>query len=287
VDIIRTKHAMKKWRDHVSESVALVPTMGDFHEGHLSLIRAARQQAPKVVVSLFVNPTQFGPGEDFSRYPRNFDRDAALARKELVDCLFAPSPLEMYTSDHATYVYWPYLGSLLCGKTRVDHFRGVGTVVLKLFNTVTPCVAVFGRKDGQQVLLIERMARELDLSVEIMVCPTIRDDDGLALSSRNRYLSSDERTHSVGLFAALTAAKYAVERGERRSDELKRIMYQTLSEYAAVSVEYLEIVHRRTMESTDSVDGNTMIALAGTVGTTRLIDNLWVFQAKEGLRVDL
>jgi pantoate--beta-alanine ligase len=261
--------------------------MGDFHEGHLSLIRAARQAADKVVVSVFVNPTQFGPNEDFSRYPRNLDRDCAMARDEQVDCLFAPSTAEMYAPDHETFVYWPRLGSLLCGKTRTTHFRGVGTVVLKLFNSVTPHLASFGRKDGQQVILIQRMVKELDLSVEILVCPTIRDADGLAKSSRNRYLSENDRSQAVGLFFALTAAKHAIERGELRSDQLKGIMHQTLSEYSALAVEYLEIVDRQTVESTDKVDANTMIALAGTAGATRLIDNLWVLQAKEGLQVDL
>lgn len=287
MEFVRTKQAMRQWRQHVSGRVALVPTMGDFHEGHLSLMRAARLAADKVVVSLFVNPTQFGPEDDFRRYPRNLDRDCAMAQDERVDCLFAPSATEMYAPDHETYVYWPRLGSLLCGKTRITHFRGVATVVLKLFNSVTPHLASFGRKDGQQVILIQRMVRELDLPVEIIVCPTIRDADGLAKSSRNRYLSANNRSQAVGLFFALTAAKHAIERGELGSDPLKRVMDQTLSAYSALAVEYLEIVDRQTLESTDRVDSNTMIALAGTIGANRLIDNLWVMPAKEGLRVEL
>jgi pantoate--beta-alanine ligase len=278
---------MRQWREQVSGSVALVPTMGDFHEGHLSLIRAARQTADKVVVSLFVNPRQFGPEEDFARYPRNLDRDAGLARDERVDCLFAPSATEMYSPDHETYVYWPRLGALLCGQKRTDHFRGVATVVLKLFNCVAPHLSTFGRKDGQQVTLIQRMVEELDLPVEILVCPTIRDADGLAISSRNRYLSTDDRSQALGLFYSLTAAKDAIERGELRADQLKRIMHQTFAAYSSLAIEYLEIVDRRSFESTDSVNANTMIAVAGTVGATRLIDNLWVVQAKEGLRVEL
>jgi pantoate--beta-alanine ligase len=261
--------------------------MGDFHEGHLSLIRAARQAAEKVVVSLFVNPTQFGPEEDFGRYPRNLDRDCSLARDERVDCLFMPSVTEMYAPGHETYVYWPRLGSLLCGKTRTTHFRGVATVVLKLFNCATPNLASFGRKDGQQVILIQRMVDELDLPLEIIVCPTVRDSDGLAKSSRNRYLSTDDRSQALGLFVALTVAKNAIEGGELRSDSLKGIMDQVLSTYSGLAVEYLEIVDRRTLESIDKVDADTMIGLAGTVGKTRLIDNLWVMPTKEGLGVEL
>jgi pantoate--beta-alanine ligase len=287
VDLIDTKQGMRKWRQRVLGNVALVPTMGDFHEGHFSLVRAAREAADTVVVSLFVNPTQFGPHEDYTRYPRDLDRDAALARAEGVDCLFAPAAAEMYPTDHETYVYWPRLGSLLCGMTRPTHFRGVATVVLKLFNIVRPHQATFGRKDGQQVILIQRMVEDLDLPVEVMICPTVRDPDGLAVSSRNRYLSMSDRSQAVGLYFALSAAKHAIERGERRSDRLKEIMEQTVAAYSALSVEYVEIVARGTLEATDSIDEDTMIAVAVGVGSTRLIDNLWVVQGKKGLQVEL
>ncbi len=287
MDIVRTKDKLRAWRDAAGGRVALVPTMGSFHEGHLSLMRVARALADHVVVSLFVNPLQFGPTEDLSRYPRDLEHDAERAEMAGVDVLFAPSVEEMYPAPQETFVYWPVLGSVLCGRTRPDHFRGVGTVVIKLFNLCRPHVAPFGRKDGQQVILVERMVRELDLEIEIVVCPTVRDVDGLAMSSRNAYLSPSDRSQALGLYAGLAAAKTLIENGERRCAAIKNEMSTLMAKYPGLGVEYCEIVSRDTFKPLDLVDHRTMVAVAGRVGTTRLIDNLWVVGSEGDLRVEL
>jgi len=287
MDILRTKKEIRAWRSAATGRVALVPTMGSFHEGHLSLMRTARALADHVVVSLFVNPIQFGPTEDLSRYPRDLEHDEALASDLGVDVLFVPTVEEMYPQPQETYAYWPSLGSVLCGRTRPDHFRGVGTVVIKLFNLTSPHVVPFGRKDGQQVLLIERLVRELDLDIEIVACPTVRDVDGLAMSSRNGYLSPADRVQAVGIYAGLSAAKVLIENGERRSAAIRNEMSTLMGKYPGLGVEYCDVVSRDSLKPVDALDHRSMLAVAARVGTTRLIDNLWVVGTEGDLRVEL
>ncbi|MBN1424399.1 pantoate--beta-alanine ligase [Candidatus Fermentibacteria bacterium] len=287
MDVLRTISELRAWRRAARGKVALVPTMGYFHEGHLCLMRTARRAADVVLVSSFVNPIQFGPTEDLARYPRDLERDRALASDAGVDALFVPSAEEMYGQSHETFVYWPTMGNLLCGRTRPDHFRGVGTVVAKLFNLAFPHVATFGRKDGQQVLLLERMVRELNFDVEIVVCPTVREPDGLALSSRNALLSAADRIQALGIYAGLDAARAAILGGERRSAAIRNEMAQLMAKSPGLGVEYCEVVSRESLRAVDIIDHCSMIAVAGRVGTTRLLDNLWTMGADGDIRIEL
>jgi pantoate--beta-alanine ligase len=252
--------------------VGLVPTMGFFHEGHLSLMRRARAENDVVVVSLFVNPAQFGPNEDFDAYPRDEQRDAALARNEGVDLLFAPPVEEVYPAGFATHVDVELLSDDLCGAHRPGHFRGVTTVVAKLFNMVQPDVAYFGQKDAQQAIVIRRMARDLDFPVDVVVCPTVREPDGLAMSSRNVYLSTEERERALGLSRALRAAEGAVAAGTR---DAAAVLAAARAELDArgVEPEYLELRSAEDLLPVESVNGSTLLAVAARVGRARLIDN--------------
>ncbi len=287
MEVIKSNSELKVWRASARGDTALVPTMGSFHNGHLSLIQRARQRADTVIVSLFVNPTQFGHGEDLETYPRDLERDAALAEERGANCLFAPPVHEMYGRLHATYVYWPELGSRLCGETRPNHFQGVATIVLKLFNLVRPDLAVFGRKDGQQVLLIQRLVADLNLDIRIVVSPTVREPDGLAMSSRNINLTKSERSQALGLYAALRACKERILRGEWASESLVGTMHEALGQFPGLRPEYVEIVDRDSLCSVESVDTNVMVAAAGGVGSTRLIDNLWTYEMEGAIGVEL
>lgn len=253
--------------------VGLVPTMGYLHEGHLSLVRIARRHADVVVVSIFVNPTQFGPNEDLAKYPRDFDRDERLCGEENVDIVFYPPAAEMYPKDHSTWVVEQKLSSHLCGVSRPGHFRGVCTVVAKLFNLVLPDVAVFGEKDAQQLRIIERMARDLDFPVRIVRGPTVREPDGLAMSSRNAYLSPEERRQALCLRRALDRAESLCRGGERDAAKLKAAMHAVLAESPLARADYLEIVDDSTLEAVYAVDRPCLVALAVFLGKTRLIDN--------------
>jgi pantoate--beta-alanine ligase len=255
-------------------SVGLVPTMGAFHEGHLSLFRVAQGDCDKVVVSLFVNPTQFSPDEDLSRYPCDLERDRALAEEVGVDVLFVPSAEEMYPEGFATCVEVSGLSGLLCGKARSGHFRGVTTVVLKLLNLTEPDIAYLGQKDAQQAVIVRRMVEDLDLRVEIRVMPIVREADGLALSSRNRYLDARERAAASVLYRALLAAQGLYLDGERVAEALRAAIVQTFGEEPLVDPEYVEIVHPRTLEPLIEIGGEVLVAVAGRVGRTRLIDNV-------------
>ncbi|GAB4259360.1 MAG: pantoate--beta-alanine ligase [Deferrisomatales bacterium] len=254
------------------ERVVLVPTMGYLHEGHLTLVRRARELGRFVVVSIFVNPTQFGPQEDLDRYPRDMEGDAARCREEGVDVVFAPTVAEMYPDGYQTYVTVERLSQPLCGASRPGHFRGVATVVAKLFHMVEPDVAVFGEKDFQQLQVIRRMVRDLNMGVEIVGVPTVREPDGLAMSSRNAYLDPDERRRALALSQALDRAQERVAAGERRSEEVLRAVREVLDE-AAVRVDYAELRDPESLEPVERVEGPTLLALAGFVGQTRLIDN--------------
>jgi pantoate--beta-alanine ligase len=254
--------------------IGFVPTMGYLHEGHLSLFRRAREAADTLAVSIFVNPIQFGPGEDYERYPVDAARDEGLCRGEKVDLLFRPSAREMYAAGHSVYVDEGDLASGLCGAHRPGHFRGVLTVVAKLFHVVEPDVAVFGQKDAQQVRLIEKMVRDLDFAVRIEVAPTVREPDGLAMSSRNAYLSDVERRRAVCLWQALELAKRLYAGGTHDAAVLVARMREHLAQGSPpVRVEYVEAVDWETLKPVTRIERKTLLALAVRLGATRLIDN--------------
>ena len=275
--MIETRTELRDYLDMMRKnrfSVGLVPTMGAFHEGHLSLFRAAQRECDKVVVSLFVNPTQFGPGEDLGRYPCDLDRDRSLAEEVGVDVLFAPPVEEVYPEGYATYVEVSGLSGLLCGKARSGHFRGVTTVVLKLLNLAEPDRVYLGQKDAQQAAIVRRMVEDLDVSVEIRVMPIVREDDCLALSSRNRYLSAPEREAATVLYRALLEAQSLYLEGERVAEALRSAIVRTIGEEPLVDSEYVEVVHPRTLEPLSEIGGEVLVAVAGRLGQTRLIDNV-------------
>lgn len=255
-------------------SVGLVPTMGFLHEGHLSLIKRARRENDVVVVSLFVNPTQFGPGEDLESYPRNFERDSTLTAAEGADALFAPEPEEMYFPDYATHV--EVTGSLtkgLCGRSRPTHFRGVTSVVAKLFNIVKPDRAYFGQKDAQQVAVIRRMVRDLNFDLEIIACPIVREADGLAKSSRNIYLSEEERRQALSLNRSLDLARKLIEAGERSGEKVRGVLMEAIAANPLAEIDYVEVVDAGSLEPAGTLSGEVLIALAVRFGKARLIDN--------------
>ena len=256
--------------------VGFVPTMGFFHEGHRSLMRAARAENDLVVVSLFVNPTQFAPTEDLAAYPRDPDGDRAAAEAEGVDILFVPDVFEMYRDGARTTVHVAGLTEHLCGASRPGHFDGVTTVVAKLFSIVGPCHAYFGRKDAQQLAVIRRMTADLDLPVEVVGCPLVRESDGLALSSRNSYLDDDARQQATILSGALYLASEAVVSGERDAAALRQLIVDTIGHVPSVRVDYVEIVDATTLEPVERLEGDTLVALAAFVGKARLIDNVTI-----------
>lgn len=256
-------------------TVALVPTMGALHEGHLSLVRAAKQTCSTVVVSIFVNPTQFGPNEDFDRYPRTLDADLKLLTEEQVDIVFAPSKEEMYPQGSAhTFVEVEGISNRLDGAFRPGHFRGVATVVAKLFNITTPDAAFFGQKDAAQVAVLRAMVRDLNFPLKLVVCPTVREPDGLAMSSRNRYLTAEERARSLVLHQALSKAQAEAAGGVRDTAELRSTMLNVLKLEPEAHIEYAEVVHPDTLLPIEDVSGGALLAIAARIGTTRLIDNV-------------
>jgi pantoate--beta-alanine ligase len=263
-----------------SLTIGLVPTMGALHAGHASLIRQAHAETDFVVVSIFVNPAQFGPGEDLSRYPRPFEQDAALCAAEGVDMIFHPEPIAMYPPDYHTYVEVHELQDVLCGPSRPGHFRGVATVVLKLFNIVQPDKAYFGQKDAQQARLIEQMVRDLEVPVTVRVCPMVREADGLALSSRNVYLSAEERRQAVVLFQSLEHIRRRVADGERRTSLLIQEAKALIAKAPRARVDYASIVDLDTLEPVEKLQGQVLVAVAVYIGGTRLIDNV-ILQVKD------
>jgi pantoate--beta-alanine ligase len=254
--------------------LGFVPTMGALHAGHISLVRAARRQCDVVAVSIFVNPTQFGPKEDFSKYPRTFERDRELLEAEGVAILFAPSDQEMYPAGATTFVTVEGLSEKLCGRSRPGHFRGVTTVVAKLFNIVAPNLAFFGQKDAAQVAIIRRMVRDLHLDVEIVVCPIVREPDGLALSSRNAYLDPQQRQQATVLYRSLMRVQALADGGESKSDRLIAAALEVFRQQPEVRLDYFEIVDRDTLEPVADTAQGALVAVAAFVGTTRLIDNI-------------
>jgi pantoate--beta-alanine ligase len=254
--------------------LGFVPTMGALHEGHLSLVRAAKDRADVVIVSIFVNPTQFGPGEDFTKYPRTFGRDSELLQKAGVEFIFAPSPEEMYPRGATAWVNVEEVSERLDGRSRPGHFRGVTTVVSKLFHIIEPDFAFFGQKDAAQVAVIRRLVRDLNFPVQIVVCPIVREADGLAMSSRNIYLNTEERKLALVLSRSLGAMKARFQSGERDTGNLLAVGKQALGEYPSVRLDYLEIVDPDTLEPITEITRKALAAVAAFVGTTRLIDNV-------------
>lgn len=268
-------------------TVGLVPTMGGFHDGHRSLMRAARAGTDLVVVSLFVNPTQFGPGEDLAGYPRDLDGDAAVAAAEGVDVLFAPTVDAMYPDPPRATVHVAGLTERLCGTSRPTHFDGVATVVTKLFSIVGPCTAYFGRKDAQQLAVVRRLATDLNLPVEVVGCPLLRDVDGVALSSRNAYLDPHERRAATVLVRALRRAAHAIRAGERDAAAIRDLAAATIATEAQVRLDYAEIVDAETIEPVTHVQGSVLLAVAAFVGPARLIDNLAIHATHDQVTLDL
>ncbi len=278
----RMSSVARKIRRDQERSIGLVPTMGALHEGHLSLVREARRMCDVVVVSVFVNPTQFGPSEDYEHYPRDLTKDTALLTDYNVDYIFAPAPEEIYPKDFSTYVNVGGLSKLLEGETRPGHFRGVATVVAILFNTVRPDFAFFGQKDAQQALIIKRMVRDLAFDTEIVVLPTVREDSGLAISSRNLYLGPEERESASVIHRALKQAKEVFKKGERHAAKLAEIVRISIETEPRVRVDYVSVVDAETMERLDKVDERPiLIAVAAYVGKTRLIDNIILNKIKK------
>jgi len=273
---LSTAAAMRRWSESVrceGRSIGFVPTMGALHHGHASLMRAARAACDRVVVSVFVNPTQFGPHEDFERYPRTLDADRALCERECVDVLFTPTVTDLYPAGAATVVDVGPLDTVLCGASRPGHFRGVATVVAKLFAIVNPHRAYFGQKDYQQTVVVRRVAEDLGFGVEVVVCPTIREPDGLASSSRNAYLGPEERKTAVRLFQALSEAARIIRMGERSAGKIREALEVILGGQAGGRVEYIALVHPDTLEPVERLTGLVVVALAVWIGGTRLIDN--------------
>lgn len=256
-----------------SGRVGLVPTMGYLHEGHLSLVRRAKEECDHVVVSIFVNPTQFGPNEDLAKYPRDLDRDLSLLEPLGTDLVWTPSAEEMYPQGYQTWVEVEAITRPLEGAMRPGHFRGVTTVVAKLFNAVQPHKAYFGQKDAQQAAVIRQMTRDLSYPIEIVVCPIVREADGLAMSSRNVYLDAEERKAATALFRALSAAKELYEAGERNAETLRRKMKEVLAGEPLAEVQYVSCADYDTLEELDTVKGRTLLSMAVFIGKTRLIDN--------------
>ncbi len=274
--VIKTIEEMRHWVRRAKQSeqrIGFVPTMGYLHQGHLSLIRQARKHADQIVVSVYVNPTQFGPNEDFDRYPRDFKRDEQLCRQEGVNVVFYPADNEMYLPAHKTYVITEELSQVLCGRSRPTHFRGVTTIVAKLFNIVQPDIAVFGQKDAQQAIIIKRMVNDLNFPVEIIVAPIVRESDGLAMSSRNKYLSPRQRKEATVLYRSLLLAEKEYANGNSDLNAIKEKMRRLIQTESSGRIDYIEAVDADTLSEPQPNTRNILLALAVYFGKTRLIDN--------------
>lgn len=275
--IIQTLKEMQAWtleQRKAGKLVGLVPTMGYLHQGHLSLVDEVRKRCDSVVMSIFVNPLQFGAGEDFEEYPRDLSRDSRLAEAAGVDVIFAPPVREMYPSNYCTFIDVEKLTTGLCGESRPGHFRGVTTVVAKLLNIVAPHVAVFGQKDAQQALVIRRMVEDLNMPYDIIVAPIVREEDGLAMSSRNVYLNPEERKAALTLSKSLVLARQMIESGERTTSKVHKAMVEFIEAEPLAKIDYVEIVDGNNLSSVPHLEGKVLIALAVRFGKTRLIDNL-------------
>ena len=274
MQIAKTIADMKALRTKSLGSVGFVPTMGYLHQGHLALVKQARAENSVVIASIFVNPTQFGPTEDFKSYPRDTERDLAMLRKERTDIVFMPSAEEMYPEGFNSWVDVEKVTDRLEGSYRPGHFKGVATVVAKLFNIVEPTRAYFGQKDAQQVLVIKKMVADLNMNLEVIVAPTVRESDGLAMSSRNVYLNPQERQASIILFKALTLARNRREKGERNAETVRQEMTSLISQEPLAKIEYVSIADAQTLEELSKIDRPALVSLSVRFGKTRLIDNM-------------
>ena len=272
--VVETIAEMRRLRKQLAEPVGFVPTMGYFHEGHLSLIRQARVDNLSLIVSIFVNPTQFGPQEDFDTYPRDPERDLAMLEKEKTDIVFMPSVAEMYPHGFNSRVEVSKVTERLEGASRPDHFRGVATVVAKLFNIVQPTRAYFGQKDAQQAIVIQKMAADLNMNLEITVLPTVREPDGLAISTRNACLNPEERQAATVLYKALSLAQQLWSRGERDAEQIRQQMRTLIQKEPRATIDYVSIADPETLEELDRVKPPALVSLAVKIGKTRLIDNI-------------
>ncbi len=272
--VIEKINDMRRLRRQLAEPVGLVPTMGYLHEGHLALVRQARAENPSLVVSIFVNPTQFGPQEDFKHYPRDTQRDLALLEKEKTDIVFMPSVAEMYPSQFYSWVEMGKVTERLEGAARPGHFRGVTTIVAKLFNIVEPTRAYFGQKDAQQAIVIKKMVADLNMNLEIIAVPTVREPDGLAMSSRNIYLNPQERQAALVLYQALSLAQELWSQGEKDAERLRQEMTALIKKQPLADIDYVSIADNETLDELDMVKSPALVSLAVTIGKTRLIDNV-------------
>ena len=290
MEIIRTVEWMKqtsRQAEAAGRVIGLVPTMGALHEGHLSLVRTAREQCSAIIVSIFVNPKQFGPSEDFHKYPRDLEKDRALLENLNVDYLFLPEAAEIYPRDFHTSVHVEGLSEKFEGRVRSGHFQGVATVVLKLFEIVRPRFAYFGRKDAQQARIIRQMCADLNLDSEIVVCPILREADGLAMSSRNVYLKSDDRRAATVLHRSLDATRREIAKGARATGSLLDVLRATVASEPPAKLDYAEIVDADSFEPVDFLRGDCLILIAARIGSTRLIDNMLVEERDGNFAVSL
>ena len=277
MDVITDVKAMKVYVNAIKqrgETICLVPTMGYLHKGHLDLMRMGKDLADHLIISIFVNPTQFGPTEDLAKYPRDFEMDSRLSEGVGVECIFYPDAQGMYPPGYATYVNVEGITETLCGASRPTHFKGVATVVAKLFNIVEPDVAIFGEKDYQQLVVIRRMADDLNMNVKVIAHPTVREDDGLAMSSRNKYLNPVQRKSALVLSRSLKRARELVQSGEREASRIKAAVVDMISSTPECTVDYVEIVDPDNLMCVEHIKDRAVMALAVKVGTTRLIDNM-------------
>jgi len=272
--VVDTIAEMKQVRLKMAEPVGFVPTMGYLHEGHLALVKQARTENPSVVVSIFVNPTQFGPQEDFKTYPRNIPRDLAMLKKEKTDIVFMPSVEEMYPAQFDSWVEVGKVSHRLEGASRPTHFRGVTTVVAKLFNIVQPTRAYFGQKDAQQLIVIKKMVADLNMNLEVVACPTVREPDGLAMSSRNTYLNPEERRAAVVLHQALNLAQQLWSQGEKDAGRIRQQMTDLIKKQPLAHIDYVSVADAETLEELDEVKPPAVVSLAVKIGKPRLIDNV-------------
>jgi len=274
MEVIKTIAELRALRQKLNGTVGLVPTMGHLHQGHLALVKQARMENSAVIVSIYVNPHQFSLSEDFAGYPRDFNRDLELLHREVVDIIFAPSDAEMYPPEFSSWIDVRKITERLEGTSRPEHFRGVATIVTKLFNIVQPSRAYFGQKDAQQVVVVKRIVADLNMNLEVVVVPTVREIDGLAMSSRNIYLSPGERQASAILFQALTLARQLWQDGEKNADKIRRQMTSLIQKEPLAQINYVSIADAETLEELKDLDRPALAVLAVRIGKTRLIDNM-------------
>jgi len=273
---IESVRSLVKAARREGKKIGFVPTMGALHIGHISLIETANNDCDFVVVSIFVNPTQFGPGEDFKKYPRPLKADLEICRKAEVDVVFAPTPEQMYPDENLTWVNVEKLTEPLCGRFRPGHFRGVTTVCAKLFNIVAPDIAFFGQKDAQQAIVIRRMVIDLNMPLEIVICPTIREPNGLAVSSRNQYLTEQQKKDATNIYKSLQRCRHVIDAGIKDTKEIITEMCTILKQVPSIEIEYISIVDAETLQAIDRIVGKVLAAVAVRIGPARLIDNILV-----------